>query len=293
MAIASRITMFAAAMGLGLAAVPAHAQTEPAPPIWVIEGEESAVYLIGTVHLMRTEVDWQSTEIDDILAGADVLWLELPDLDPPDDLDALIMQYGISPDQPLSALLTEEERADLEAILDQHDVPYDAFEHLRPWFAYIQLTGLAMIEAGLDPEAGIDVQLLSQAQALDIPVMGFETFESQLFVLSDMSEEAQVDILRMTIAEYEDAMDELVEQLESWIDGDLSLIEAGTMEIAEEMPEFYDVLFAQRNHMFADGIEEIVAGQGTALVAVGLGHFVGPDSIPDILEDRGYTLERR
>lgn len=282
----------AAGLLLGTTATPLAAQT-PEPPIWVVEDENSTIYMIGTVHMMRDGVDWESPQLAEILQKADSVWLELDSFEPPADLFGLIMTSGMSPDRPLSSLLNEEEMAGLQTILDEHGVPLESFDGLRPWYAYLQISALMLVEAGFDPAGGIDMHIKARADEMGTPVEGFETFEDQFETLSGMDEAVQLDVLRQTIIEYEDAKTELVGELESWIDGDLSTLERETAEIAEELEGFYDVLFVERNHGFVDGIEDILAGEGTTLVAVGLGHYVGPDSIPEILEERGYTVERR
>lgn len=292
MAFGQWIRRIAAGLLVGTMATPLAAQT-PEPPIWVIEDDNSTIYMIGTVHMMRDGVDWESPQLAEILGRADSVWLELDSFDPPENLFGLIMASGMSPDRPLSSLLDDEEMSGLQTILDEHGVPLDSFDGLRPWYAYLQISALMLVEAGFDPQGGIDMHIKDRADELGIPVMGFETFEEQFETLSGMDEEVQLDVLRQTIIEYEDAKTELVDELESWIDGDLTTLEAETAEIAHELEGFYDVLFVERNQGFADGIEDILSGKGTALVAVGLGHYVGPDSIPEILEERGYTVERR
>ncbi|SDG83195.1 TraB/GumN family protein [Pelagibacterium luteolum] len=282
----------AALFACSAAVVPAMAQS-PEPPIWVVSDEDSTVYMVGTVHVMREGIEWQSTAVADALAKADEVWLEIPDLTPPDNLGGMIMRLGMAPDRPLSSLLDSDEMADLEAILEEHNVPLDGFDSMRPWFAYLQITGLMLMEAGFDPEDGIDAQIKAQADELAVPVRGFETFEEQFDMLSGMDEDVQLDVLRQTIAEYEEAKADLSVQLESWIDGDLELLEAETLEIARDLEAFYEILFVERNIGFVNGIEAILEGEGTTLVAVGLGHYVGPDSIPTLLEERGYTVERR
>ncbi|AEQ51799.1 TraB/GumN family protein [Pelagibacterium halotolerans] len=292
MAFGQWIRRIAAGLLVGTMATPLAAQT-PEPPIWVIEDDNSTIYMIGTVHMMRDGVDWESPQLAEILGRADSVWLELDSFDPPENLFGLIMASGMSPDRPLSSLLDDEEMSGLQTILDEHGVPLDSFDGLRPWYAYLQISALMLVEAGFDPQGGIDMHIKDRADELGIPVMGFETFEEQFETLSGMDEEVQLDVLRQTIIEYEDAKTELVDELESWIDGDLTTLKAETAEIAHELEGFYEVLFVERNQGFADGIEDILSGKGTALVAVGLGHYVGPDSIPEILEERGYTVERR
>ena len=287
----STLTM-AAALVLGSAAAPVAAQT-PEPPIWVVEDEDSTIYMVGTVHMMRDGVDWESPELTSILEEVDEVWLELDNFEPPENIGAMIMQSGLSPERPLSSLLSEDEMAQLETILSSHQVPVDSFDGLRPWFAYLQISALMLMEAGFDPQGGIDLHIKGRADEMGIPVNGFETFEEQFEVLAGMPEDVQVEVLREAIVEYDDAREDLVVQLESWIGGDLAGLEEETAEIAEEMEVFYEELFVNRNHGFADGIEEILDGEGTALVAVGLGHYVGPDSIPTLLEERGYSVERR
>lgn len=292
MASGRNIAKLMVALLAGTAAAPVAAQT-PAPPIWVVEDEDSTVYMVGTVHMMRDGVDWEGPELSAIFKDVDAVWLELPDFEPPENLGALIMQTGLSPDRPLSSLLSAEELAGLEAILAEHQVPIDSFDGLRPWFAYLQISALMLMDAGFDPQGGIDVHIKARADELGVPVNGFETFIEQFETLSGMPEEVQLDVLRETIVEYDEAREDLVVQLEGWIGGDLSALEAETGDIAREMEAFYQVLFVDRNEGFVDGIEEILAGEGTTLVAVGLGHYVGPDSIPALLEARGYTVERR
>lgn len=278
------------ALGMGLAAAPALA----APPIWVIEDEDSTIYMVGTVHMMRDGVDWRSDAFDAALEEADEIWLEIEDfMNPPANMLALIMQYGVSPDVTLTDLLTEEEADALAEILGRQGVPLESMNELRPWFAYLQLSGLMLAQADFEPTQGIDMLIAQEAMMAGKPIRGFESFEGQFRVLAEMPEDVQLDVLRQTIRDYDQAVGELQVQLESWIDGDLETIARLTEEIETEAPEFHAALFARRNHGFVDGIEEILRGEGTVLVAVGLGHYFGPQSIPEILEERGYVVERR
>jgi hypothetical protein len=146
-------------------AAPLAAQT-PEPPIWVVEDENSTIYMIGTVHMMRNGVDWESPQLAEILDEVDSVWLELDSFEPPANLFGLIMTSGMSPDRPLSLLLNDEEMAGLQTILDEHGVPLDSFDGLRPWYAYLQISALMLVEAGFDPEGGIDMHIKARADEM-------------------------------------------------------------------------------------------------------------------------------
>src|SRR5690606_28499683 len=181
-------------------------------------------------------IDWRSPGFDEAIAQADAVWLEIPDLAPPDNMFGLLSQYAFSPAAPLSERLEPDQLAAFEDILDDHGVPLESLDDSEPWFAYLQLNGLLMVEMGFDPMMGIDAMIKEQADERGIPVFGFETFESQFAMLASMPTELQLEVLVQTVEEYDQAREELAVQLDSWISGDLALLEEMTVEIAEELP---------------------------------------------------------
>lgn len=278
-----------------LVSTPALAQNDDAePPVWIVRDGDSTVYMVGTVHMMRDGDEWWQDTYSDLVEKVDEVWLEIAGLSqPPSNMFALVSRYAMSPERPLDEVLEPADIAELSDMLARYGIPIESFEDARPWFVYMQLTGLVLAEAGFDPAQGLDVFIEGLAESRGIPVRGFETFEEQFTVLAEMDEDAQVEILRSLISEPEQAVEELVTALDAWTSGDLGSLEDFVGEMGTEVPGFYDSLLVDRNEGFVDGIEEILAGEVEALVAVGLAHFVGEGSIPQILEERGYVVEYR
>lgn len=278
-----------------LVATPVLAQPDLAePPVWIVRDGDAAVYMVGTVHMMRDGDEWWQDTYSDLVDEVDEVWLEIAGLSsPPPDMFALITRYAMSPERPLEEVLDAADLAALSDMLTRYGVPIESYEDARPWFVYLQLTGMVLAEAGFDPAEGLDIFIEGLAETRGIPVRGFETFEEQFTVFAAMDEDAQVEILRALISEPDQAVEELATALDAWTSGDLASLEDFVGEMHSEVPAFHDTLLIDRNHGFADGIEEILAGEGKALVAVGLAHFVGEDSIPAILEERGYVVEQR
>jgi uncharacterized protein YbaP (TraB family) len=55
-------------------------------------------------------------------------------------------------------------------------------------------------------------------------------------------------------------------------------------------PELYEVMQKKRNESWARLITRMLEGEGTHFAAVGMLHVLGPDGIPQKLQQRGITL---
>jgi uncharacterized protein YbaP (TraB family) len=55
---------------------------------------------------------------------------------------------------------------------------------------------------------------------------------------------------------------------------------------------FQEVLLEQRNPGLASGIEKLLKTEKQSFAGIGLFHLVGKHSVPEILTQRGYRVER-
>ena len=69
-------------------------------------------------------------------------------------------------------------------------------EPLRPWLASLQLALASITKAGYVPANGGDQILHARAAATGKPIKGFETAPQQIGFIADMSEDAQLAMLR-------------------------------------------------------------------------------------------------
>ncbi|WP_296819517.1 TraB/GumN family protein [Brevundimonas sp.] len=263
------------------------------PAIWVIRDADSTIYLFGTVHLMRPGLDWMTPKVRDAFTSADELWLELDD--PSDQAAAvpLVQQYGISPQTPLSSLLTAEEFATLDTAARSMGLTGAAMEPMRPWLAGLTLSIAPLTRAGFDPAAGVDVMLRAQATERGLPIRGLETMEQQIRFFATMSDADQLAFLRQTLESYEIAAEMLDQLADRWTVGDMDgLFALGGAELSTQSRSFYDILLTNRNADWARQIQEELAGSGEVFIAVGALHLAGPDSVQEQLEDLGIRAER-
>lgn len=262
------------------------------PRLWVVRDADSTLFLFGTVHVLKPETPWGSDKLDRAFADADEYWFEIADLTDLSGAVPIIQAKGVSPERPLSSLLTAQEQADLAAAARQVGATAAQLEPLRPWLAALQLTMAAVTKAGYLPQNGGDQVLHARAAATGKPIKGFETMPQQINLIADMSEPAQLAMLRSGLKEFDQAPEFLGRMVEAWASGDVEALDALIgQEMKAESPEMYAVMLTRRNADWTDQIVALLDGSGTAFISVGAGHLTGADSVQAMLARRGVAVE--
>lgn len=264
------------------------------PALWVIHDADSTLYLFGTVHVLRPTTAWGSPKIDAAFDASQNVIFEISNPDDQAAIQPLMAQYGMSPDRPLSSLLTAAELAELDVAAQSIGATAAQLDPLRPWLVSLSLSVAPLVRAGYDPQSGVELILKRRAEAAGKPVSGFETIDEQVRILATLSEETQLAFLRTTLESFEEATTELDALVAAWASGDVEGIERlGVDEMRSASEEIYQALLVRRNANWADQIQTLLAGSGTTFIAVGSAHLAGDDSVQEILEDRGVTVTRQ
>jgi uncharacterized protein len=267
------------------------AKAEPA--MWVIRDADSTIYLIGTMHLLKHDAEWNAEKVKKTVHESTELWLEIADFDNDAAMAPLVAKYGVDPQRPLSSKLNDEQRKKLEKIGTTYRIPLENLEPMKPWVAALLLAAGPIMKAGYDPKAGVERVLSAQATAEGDKIRGFETAEDQIRLLADLSEPEQIAFLMAVLDDLEKGLDLLDQLAKAWIDGDTGKIERlAIAEMKHEAPTVYQKLIVQRNIAWSEKIVEMLKGSGVKQIAVGAAHLVGPDSVQAQLAKRGIKVER-
>ena len=306
-------TILGAALGLGLAAalvleparafaqatapVPAPVSAPQAqgsgPALWVIRDADSTLYLFGTVHFLRPTTVWRSARVDAAFASSDKISFEISNPDDQSAIGPLVQQHGVSPDRPLSRLVTTGQLSLLDAAARSIGSSAVQMDVYRPWLAALTLSIAPLSRAGYDPQSGVELILKARADAAGKPVHGFETIDRQVRILAGMPEADQLAFLASTLESFDDATVDLDQMVEAWARGDLDAFEAVALDDMEtESPALHRALLVERNTDWANQIQTMLEGSGTVFIAVGAAHLAGDDSVQEILEDRGVAVTR-
>lgn len=262
------------------------------PALWVIKDADSTLYLFGSVHVLRPTTGWASPRVNAAFDSASDIWFEITNPEDQAAMMPLIQQYGLSPQTPLSSRLTPEEVAQLDVAAKTIGASAAQLDPLKPWLAALSLSVAPLVKAGYDPQSGVELALKARAQAAGKSLHGFETLEKQVGMLATLPDDVQLEFLRETLKDFDQAVEMLDSMVEAWAKGDVQALDRIVVEeMKTDAPELYKVLLVDRNTDWANQIQTLLQGSGTAFIAVGAAHLTGDDSVQSILQSRGVAVE--
>jgi uncharacterized protein len=266
-------------------------QTQPEPKV---------SWLLGTIHLTDTRVHALSPAIQEALASAKVLALEV------DDIGPKAMQKAFSQNEkllapregrPLDKLLTAAELASLRTISAKLGLPVGQALLMRPWFLTTLMSlpacESARQEAGFKP---LDSYLQDRAIAHGARVVGLETIADQLKAMASLPLETELAWLRAAISLYpriEDMTETLLQlYLRRRIGATWELSQAMSGPLAftpEQLSQVQQALVVGRNRKMRDAALPLLA-KGSTFIGVGALHLPGRDGLVQLLREKGYAV---
>lgn len=257
--------------------------------LWQIKGRQNTVWLLGSVHFLPKNEPLDPQLIKTYRdAEAIVMEIDLDDLDPAKIQSTTLGLAMLPEEQTLEQRLGPQLNSQFIERAKQLGADPAMFDHFQPWFAALTLTQLQLLKMGLDPESGIEQQLLPLIHADHKHVQGLETFEEQLGILAGLSEKNQKEFVQYSLEDAESAPKELDAMLSAWRKGDAQQLAAVLEQEFRRFPDLYRPLTVQRNQRWLPQIEKMLADRQDYLIVVGALHLVGHDSVIDLLQRDGY-----
>lgn len=285
----ARVWLLGAVAAPLILALPAKAE----PAMWVIRDKDSTIYLIGTLHLLRHEMEWNAGKVEKTVTESTELWLEAAEIDDQAAVVPIITQYGMDREKTLSSKLNAKQKEKLAKVAATYSVPLASLEPMKPWLAAIMFSVLPLQKAGYDPNRGVDRLLKAQADKEGDKVHGFETAQDQVRFFAELPEAEQIAFLEESLGDAEKGLAQLEKLAKAWMEGDNETL--GNIlvnEFKKEAPVLYEKFLVQRNIAWSKKIVEILKGAGVQQIAVGAAHLAGPDSLQVQLAKLGIKAER-
>ncbi len=287
-------------LALGLLALLALTGCEKAPPpdlpppdpaLWTVTlaNGQPAGWLFGTIHALPDGAKWRTAAIDKAIVDADLLVVEVKDLDDESKLAATFTRLSHTAENlpPLTQRVPATLRDRLRALLQKGGYREADFKAIETWGAALMLAQLADDSIG---ENGVDRALLRDFRARKIEEL--EGIEGQFAIFDGLPEVDQRDLLGAVVED--DTMDaeDSARLARLWLAGDMDAIAKEGDEGMLADPELKSALLTTRNEAWAAKLDALYKSGQRPFVAVGAAHLAPPGGLAELLAAKGYTIRR-
>jgi len=283
---------------------------EPDPAVWLLQDEDTRIYLLGTVHVLPEGFRWRSPRIDGIVAQADELILESSDDEAVTADPRVARLMGSIVKRPrVSERLSPENGPKWLALGESLGVDAEAFDRLPPLLALFGI-GLSATkqELGSERQYGVETVLTADFRAAGKPIGSIESATEVFLSLLSLDEAVlikQLDrelsalgdknpgtLLFETPAKGGGAGGSPLAMEHRWAQGEEVELGPETFGDTTFGRSMDKALLDRRNRAWAGWLERRLAQPGTILVAVGAAHLAGRNSVQVMLAGRGLATER-
>lgn len=274
--------------------------------LWKLQ-KNSTVYLLGSIHVGKEHLYPLNDAINNAFDESDFYVMEVNfnkiNLF---DLSRKMLSRGMYPEgQSLKDRLSEEDYNYIKQKLEDLGYSIDTYQYQKPWLIgmYVQLRALKRM--GYNEEFGIDMHFLkrtnienSKETGKKREVIGLETADFQLDLLSSYDEDIQVKFLKYQLNDIDKMAESMDSMLVLWKQGKTEAFDSLMKPKDSEQEKVYDVVYEkllyERNINMAKKISEFLQNEKgkTYFVVVGAAHLVGEGGILDLLKKEGYAYKQ-
>lgn len=262
-------------------------------------------YLFGTMHMTDERVLAMPDAAANALTNADIVAIEATEI--LDETKAQMALLGrpdltmFTGDERLDDFMTEQQKAVIEAGLEQKGMKLALVNRMKPWLLSGMLALPACETARKQGGAKIlDVFIAEQAQQGGKELVGLETIIEQLEAMDSIAMADHIAGLADTL-KFVDYMDDVIETMIIAYDaGDIGIVWPllqnfkpdgfeTDAKAANGYASFEEIMVNKRNQTMFDRSLPLLE-RGNAFIAVGALHLPGQNGLAQMYTDAGYTV---
>lgn len=276
------------------------------PAVWQVTDPESgnSLKMMGTIHIIPDGTAVIPQYVMDIYNESNGVAVEYDITKIQTDMvvQILYLSYFMLTDgTTVSDHLSPETYEAAKTYLTEKGLYSEAYDSYNPAFWSSLISSGAIISLEGMKESGVDQYFIELAKADGKEVRSIEALETQMEAITFMTDElCDYDINSMISLSGEEMEQTFMELYNMWATGDVDGIAEADSEAVSEYPEdiaadyeaYNQKLLYDRNVGMADKAEEYIKNGDNIFYMVGFAHYAGDGSVIDLLEERGYTVER-
>jgi uncharacterized protein YbaP (TraB family) len=223
------------------------------PALWVVNDEDTVIYLFGTFHALDGRSAWFNDEVRTAFNRSQVLVLE-----------TLVPNLAAPPPAPSPGFRIQ---------------PVGPFAGSASFLTTSKTVMSAGRSQGMSTAQGADTILREAAEEIGKPVAGLESFQFQLNMFSRLPGATPPKDPAVAARTKTQVSTVLTQLQAAWNRGDSESFGQMLDQMRAKSPETYKLLFNDRNGRWAAWIAHRLEQPGVVFVAVGAGHLAGQDSV--------------
>lgn len=277
------------------------------PAMWKVTDPKTGnvLYMLGTMHMVTADTFPLPDYIMDVYDKCDGIAVELDISELLGDINKLQDFYGklvYTDGTTVKDHISGETYEKLKKYMTDNYMYNETMDSYTAgyWASQVEAVSIAGIKK-MDVN-GVDSKFIEMAQKDSKEVISIESVDIQADALIAASDELADYMISSAIDKALDMptyTEEFAKEYDNWASGDIDSldIESGAegelpSELEDDFAEYADIIVYNRNDGMAEKAEEFLKNGKNYFFMVGAAHFAGDKGVDDLLEAKGYKVER-
>jgi len=258
---------------------------------WRVDGPNSTLYLIGTLHLLKPSLLPLPAVFDQFFVAADQLALEVnPLLQTDPERLAKMRALMMSDPKVLKAQFDKASRKTVRHYVKSQGIKEAVAYEVNPVVTALQVTQIKTAALGYSTDTGVEMHYTRQASTAGKAIIELEDAADVMATMFDYPVSLQIKMLTNTIEQLDESPQALQLLVEDWLRGDAAAVYEHTAKDLVLYPEFASFktrMLDDRNEQWMVKIDELLQQEKNTTVMVGAAHFGGERGLLALLKARG------
>lgn len=270
------------------------------------EGSNNKIYLFGSIHASKSSELVFPNYIMKAYNDSNYLACEFDIIEYKNDFEKSIndvMKMKYQDDTTTKDHMKEENYKKMVDFLKEKGMYSEMYEVYRPVFFETLITQLAVQEAGLSVEEGVDYYFINKAKKDKKEILEIESSDFQNNLFLEAPDELYELMIVSLIDDYEDNISSVKKIYDYWKKGNIEgLLEFDSEKIdikdnyTEEQIEYINnynkKIVDDRNNSMTEKVIEYFNDNKDVFFMVGDFHIIGENGVAKQLEKKGYTVKQ-
>jgi len=263
--------------------------------LWELRGKHNTVYVLGSIHTLRTSDYPLAPVIMDAYRDSKALVMEidLNEIDSPEVQSEMLQSAALPEGKSLEEIVGPARYQRAQNLVRDLGLDLSMFGGYAPWFVAEAVSQLQLTQLGFDAQSGVEMFFMAHARGDGKNVSGLETAHEQLMIFESMPLETQAEYMMSSLEQAHDLPKEVNDMVQAWRRGDTAWFQTEINADLGKDPALYQSMVVARNRKWISKIEAMLDDDKNYLVIVGTAHLVGPDSVIALLKKDGIRTAQR